>query len=284
MARKRMIDPGFYSDDKIIELEPVQRLLFIGMWNFADDAGVLKHSAKQLKARIFPADDIIPEQITEWLMKLHDIGLILFNEDRSLIRIKGWKTYQKINRPQPSKYEFIDLIMEQSVKAPETITPNRKEEKRKEDNIKEENIIPQKNGVMKTPDQKQEAFEQFYKLYPRKVSKQASIKAFNRLSKKDRDLVMEALPKHINMWVDKGTEMDFIPHPSTWLNQRKFEDLLDHEQPNLKQQDLEAKRKKEDEEQRAYFAKIKEQQKHAATPEEISEIIGNITKKMSVGK
>jgi len=60
MARKRMIDPGYWSDDKIIELEPIQRLLFIGMWNFADDAGVLKYSPKQIKARIFPADTNSP--------------------------------------------------------------------------------------------------------------------------------------------------------------------------------------------------------------------------------
>ena len=284
MARKRMIDPGFYSDDKIIELEPVIRLLFIGMWNFANDEGVLKHSPKQLKARIFPADPFTPEQVSEWLMRLHEIGLILFNGDRSLMRVKGWKTYQKINRPQPSKYEFIDEVSEQSVNVPEPITPNRIEVNRKEENIIEDNIIPQKNGVMKTPDQKQDAFEQFYSLYPRKVSKQATIKAFKRLSKKDRDLIMEVLPKHIKMWIDKGTEMDFIPHPSTWLNQRKFEDVLDHDQPDLKQQDIEAKRKVEEEQQRAYFKELKEQQKNAASPEEISEIIGSITKKMDINK
>ena len=51
--RKRMIDPGYWSDDKVIELQPEQRLLFIGMWNFADDSGVLKNSPKQLKHRYF---------------------------------------------------------------------------------------------------------------------------------------------------------------------------------------------------------------------------------------
>src|SRR4030067_422184 len=34
------------------------RLLFIGLWNFADDYGNLERSSKQIKIRIFPADAI----------------------------------------------------------------------------------------------------------------------------------------------------------------------------------------------------------------------------------
>ena len=30
MARKRMIDPRFWTDDKIMDLDPLTRLLFIG--------------------------------------------------------------------------------------------------------------------------------------------------------------------------------------------------------------------------------------------------------------
>ena len=108
--RKRMIDPGYWSDDKVIELDPMQRLLFIGMWNFADDSGVLKNSSKQIKAQIFPADDITNEVVVKSLEKLHVLGLIVLNEDKTLIKIKGWSNYQKINRPQPSKYEFIEGI------------------------------------------------------------------------------------------------------------------------------------------------------------------------------
>ena len=139
--RKRMIDPGYWSDDKVIELNPMQRLLFIGMWNFADDSGVLNNSSKQIKAQIFPADSISNEVVTKSLDKLHILGLIVLNEDKTLIKIKGWSNYQKINRPQPSKYEFIEGIhgtfTERSLNAHGTFTPNRKEENRKEVNRKE---------------------------------------------------------------------------------------------------------------------------------------------------
>lgn len=212
MARKRMIDPGFWADDKTIELAPVQRLLFIGMWNFADDAGVLKYSPKQIKAQIFPADNITADKLNDWLVKLHLIGLILLNKDKSLIKIKGWSNYQKINRPQPSKYVFevyTEENSEHSLNNHGTITPNRIEK----------NII-EKNKNIKV----QNDFEQFYNLYPRKVQKQRAVKAFNKLTKKEIKAVMDTLPGHIKNWSSKGTEKEYIPHPASWINAKSWED------------------------------------------------------------
>lgn len=104
MARKRMIDPKFWSDDKIIELEPLSRLCFIGLWNFADDYGIHKFNAKVIKAEIFPADEIPLQEVELILDDLLKYNLIETSEDNTLLRIKGWDIYQKINRPQPSKY------------------------------------------------------------------------------------------------------------------------------------------------------------------------------------
>jgi hypothetical protein len=218
MARKRMIDPGYWSDDKIIELEPIQRLLFIGMWNFADDVGVLKYSPKQIKARIFPADNITPGKLNEWLVNLHEIGLILLNEDCSLIKIKGWANYQKINRPQPSKYEFEayeEEDSEHSLNNHGTITPNRIEK-----NIIEKKVIERSKNLSN----QNQGFEQFYNLYPRKVQRQRATTAYKKLTKKEEALALKALPGHIKIWTEKGTEKDYIPHPASWLNAKSWED------------------------------------------------------------
>lgn len=106
-----MIDPKFWSDDKIIELEPLSRLCFIGLWNFSDDYGIHKNNAKVIKAEIFPADDIPLQQVELMLEDLERFNLIEISKDRVLLKIKGWSIYQKINRPQPSKYaeEFDEL-------------------------------------------------------------------------------------------------------------------------------------------------------------------------------
>lgn len=70
-------------------------------------------------------------------------------------------------------------------------------------------------------------FDAFYDLFPRKqgVSKQAALKAWNRI---DPDIfvtkkIMDRLREHIaGEWA--GKEAQFIPHPATWLNQRRWED------------------------------------------------------------
>ena len=123
MARKRMISPEYWTDDKTIELTIAERLLFIGMWNFADDEGIICNKPKQIKAQIFPVDDINHEQISEMLMRLHGIGLILFGNSDTLIKIKNWTRYQKINRPTPSNYTFRKGIIEDSVSTHEPLTP-----------------------------------------------------------------------------------------------------------------------------------------------------------------
>jgi len=58
MARIRSIKPEFWSDEKLAECTLGARLLFMGMWNFADDEGRMENSPKRLKMQIFPGDDI----------------------------------------------------------------------------------------------------------------------------------------------------------------------------------------------------------------------------------
>ena len=69
-------------------------------------------------------------------------------------------------------------------------------------------------------------FAEFWKLYPRKAGKGKAEESFVKYvtSKKIFDAVMAGLRKHIGCddWVkDDG---QYIPHPTTWLNQRRWED------------------------------------------------------------
>lgn len=58
MARIRTLKPEFWTDEKIVELSPWARLLFIGLWNLCDDHGRMEYSPKRIKLQIFPADKI----------------------------------------------------------------------------------------------------------------------------------------------------------------------------------------------------------------------------------
>ena len=70
-------------------------------------------------------------------------------------------------------------------------------------------------------------FEAFWKAYPRKEKKQDAKKAFMKL-KPSEDLfktIMAGLENHkkSKQWMDK----QFIPHPTTWLNGKRWEDELE---------------------------------------------------------
>ena len=84
MARKRMIDPEFWTDDKTMKLSPRARLLFIGIWNFNDDKGIHKNSDYMLKAEIFPCDEITVKQVGELKDDLIKEGLIVPFQDNGI--------------------------------------------------------------------------------------------------------------------------------------------------------------------------------------------------------
>lgn len=56
MARIRSIKPETWVDEKLASLEPLDRLAFIGLWNFADREGRLEDRPRQLSVCILPYD------------------------------------------------------------------------------------------------------------------------------------------------------------------------------------------------------------------------------------
>jgi hypothetical protein len=81
-------------------------------------------------------------------------------------------------------------------------------------------------------------FDDFWKLYPRKIAKRAAQKAFDRLTKQEQSDAIEAIEQHVAYWKLKGTEMDFICHATTWLNQGRWEDILDMTPKEVKRPSL----------------------------------------------
>jgi len=96
-----------------------------------------------------------------------------------------------------------------------------------EKNKKKKNIINQNKKA-------DELFDKFWVKYPRKVGRQVAIRAFNKLTIKNKKLAIDKIDAHIEHWVKNDTLMEHIPHASSWLNQERFNDEL--ESVNLKEQ------------------------------------------------
>lgn len=100
MARIRTIKPEFWTSEQVMECQPLARLLFIGLWNFCDDAGNHPDAEKTLKALIFPGDDIDSSTVRRLLGELSEHGLVSFYEHdgKRYLHVSGWK-HQKIDKP-----------------------------------------------------------------------------------------------------------------------------------------------------------------------------------------
>ena len=57
MARARNIKPSFFNNDVLADIEPLGRLLFIGLWTICDYKGNLEFREKKIKASLLPYDN-----------------------------------------------------------------------------------------------------------------------------------------------------------------------------------------------------------------------------------
>ncbi|MFC4102876.1 replication protein [Paenibacillus xanthanilyticus] len=87
---------------------------------------------------------------------------------------------------------------------------------------------PKKDILLKTSFKDNvDLFEIFYSTYPRRVSRQAAEKAWKKLAKEpafNPELIIRNTKNFAKTCELIGTQKHFIPHPSTYLNQKRFED------------------------------------------------------------
>jgi hypothetical protein len=70
-------------------------------------------------------------------------------------------------------------------------------------------------------------FDEFWSLYPRKIAKATARKAWAKLSPEQQLMAAKAIDTHCQYWKAKETELEFIPHASTWLNgERYFDEII----------------------------------------------------------
>ena len=72
-----------------------------------------------------------------------------------------------------------------------------------------------------------EDFEVFWLAYPRKQSKQMARKAWLKLNSTQKQKAQAEILNHIAYWKLHDIHQCYIPHCSTWLNQGRYEDILD---------------------------------------------------------
>ncbi len=220
MARIRTVKPTFWTDEKIVELSPWARLLFIGTWNFADDEGRMEYSPKRLKMQVFPADSV---ELVELSAELVEHGLVrIYKVDgKEYLQIINFDKHQKIDRRTNSKFPPFPPSPAESPRVsqshpeqaaslaelPRTPPTEGKGMERKENN---------------SPPSAE--FSRFWDSWPNGERKQSRGKCRDVWLRKRFDSEAATIIAHVEkMKQSEGWRTGYDPAPLTYLNQRRWE-------------------------------------------------------------
>lgn len=228
MARIRTVKPKFFDDLKIGKLTRDARLVYIGLWVFADDCGVVIGNMVWLKSKIFPYDQIQVQQFEKWIKELEIIGFIyLFSyQGEEFIYLPTFSRHQVINKPNFEDLNIpkevldkqLQRITEQSRINPVSITEQSVPIKGEEKEIEEDNIS---HDVRVCDDDAE--FNKFWDMYDKKRGDKAKVKAkFCKLSRADKDKIFSTLPTYVESTPDKTYRKD----PMTYLNNKSWNDEI----------------------------------------------------------
>lgn len=133
MPRIRSIKPEFWSSPSVTAMSPMARLLFIAMWNWADDAGRGTYFPRELMGFAFPNDEdmsvadfrgIVAEIRRHCAVEFYDVA------GRHYFEIPSWKKHQSRHaKLSASKYpgpEDGDPIDPESLQVIGTVPESRR--------------------------------------------------------------------------------------------------------------------------------------------------------------
>lgn len=201
-----MQEPNYYSilTYEVLyskELSSSEKLLYATITSLSQKDGYC-YANNETIASLYGTTEVT---ISRQIKNLKDNGFIEIEYERNGSSIKKRKIYP-----------LTKMLMAVNKNDNGTVNKNVKENNINNNNIESNIIIIEK-------------FEKFYSEYPRKVKKDLVRKWFNKNKPDDElfDTIMKSLNKFKNSydWIKQNGQ--FIPYPSSWLNEKRWEDEFD---------------------------------------------------------
>ena len=106
MARDRKISSDFWTWEAVIDCAAMTRLLFLGLWNFADDFGVQPLRPRTIRMQVFPGDPIDNDQVRAMIDELVARGLLrIYTVDEvEYLEILDWRQIQRVGKRARRRY------------------------------------------------------------------------------------------------------------------------------------------------------------------------------------
>lgn len=221
----RILKESVCVSDSIDSLTWFEEVLFYRLIVNCDDFGRFDGRVSVIKNRLFPLKDALTlKAVSAAINKLVSAGLVALYEfeGKPFLYLPTWNEHQNVRAkrskyPEPdnncsnmNSYEIICNHMNADVPVIQSES-NTISESESESNAK---------GARRS---REEAFEKFWSAYPRKEGKQKAKAAFEKVNV-HMDVLLNAIEqqKKSAQWTKDGGQ--FIPHPTTWLNGKRWED------------------------------------------------------------
>lgn len=104
MARIRSVKPELWTDSDFVELSIVARLLFVALWNFASDYGVLPDKPKQLKMQCLPGDNVEIVPLLDELVTRRFLVRTCDPTGTPVLIVRTFTQHQKVDKRTPGRW------------------------------------------------------------------------------------------------------------------------------------------------------------------------------------
>lgn len=104
--RIRTIKPEFWISESVGRLSREARLLFIGLWSFADDSGRGRGALPAISGTLFPYDTDALENMPKWFAELEAENMVrryVGDDGNTYYDLPKWSKHQKIEKPTASR-------------------------------------------------------------------------------------------------------------------------------------------------------------------------------------
>jgi hypothetical protein len=241
----RFLRETILDSESVNSLSPLAELFYRRLMSAVDDFGRFDARLSVLRSRLYPVqlDRVAEDDVAAWLAECVQAGLVATYS----VAGKPYLLFHKLGEPRARKGRFPpppaneSSCMQAHADESKCVQPPANESACTQTQtdappyalrltptptptpLRPPSVANGKGRPTKTGG---DGFNRFWKAYPKKVKKEASLKAWAKIGP-DAELVeviLAAIGRHKQTRDWQKSDGEFIPHPASWLNGRRWED------------------------------------------------------------
>lgn len=236
MPTYRLIEKSAGTGERITQLSHLGFRVWAQYQLSADDFGVCPAEAVKFQGDNLALQREPAKRIQEQIETLIAVGLCGEFKDgaRRYLFQFDWQDFQKIKHPSKTSLPPIpdDLLAQCTPNTQALFSDHR--EKRNGSFRPHGNAYANATAIASATATAEARFERLWAVYPRKVGKGAALVEFRRVDADDAltDVMIAKVEeqKQSSQWRKDGGQ--FVPHPRTWIHQKRWLDSPDHHRGN----------------------------------------------------